>query len=399
MRIAIYHNLPSGGGKRSLLEMVKRLAGRHEIDVYTLSSAEHNFCDLRPLAAKHRVWPFKPARLLRSPFGRLNQLIYLWDMLRLDRLDQRIGREIDTSGYDVAFIHHCRYRQSPAILRFLQTPSVYYCQEPPRWIYDPPAQRPYLVSPWERPWHMRVDPLPKLYRKALQDRDAQNVRLARVVMVNSYHSKEQVWRVYGKEPLVCYLGVDTNVFRPMPVQREPRILSVGATSPIKGYDLLIQGLGRLPAAERLPLVIISNSGFAAEENYLHRLAERAGVQMEIVPLVTDSRSMAEWYSRSLLTGYTPMLEPLGLVALESMACGTPVLGVCEGGVRETVVDGVTGRLVDRDPDAVAQGLHDMLRQPELLTGMGIRARAVVSEKWSWEESVARIECHLEKATH
>ncbi len=55
MKLAIYHNLPSGGGKRALYEMTKRLAVRHTVDVYAPSTAEHSFCDVRPLVRKHNV--------------------------------------------------------------------------------------------------------------------------------------------------------------------------------------------------------------------------------------------------------------------------------------------------------------------------------------------------------
>lgn len=73
MNIAIYHNLPSGGGKRALHEMTRRLAERHALDVYTLSCAEHDFGDLRPYAKKYIVYPFQALPLVRRPFGRLNQ--------------------------------------------------------------------------------------------------------------------------------------------------------------------------------------------------------------------------------------------------------------------------------------------------------------------------------------
>lgn len=84
MKIAVYHNLPSGGGKRALFEMTRRLAEQHTVDVYTLSTAEHEFCDLRPSVARHEIWPFQPLPLARRPFGRLNQGIRSADLRRLE---------------------------------------------------------------------------------------------------------------------------------------------------------------------------------------------------------------------------------------------------------------------------------------------------------------------------
>ena len=132
MKIAVYHNLPSGGGKRALYELTMRLANSHEIDVYTLTCAEHEFCDLRPYCRHHHVYPFLPLPLARRPFGRLNQGIRAVDLLRLRRVQRYIARDVDRRRYDVVFVHNCQYGQAPTLLRFLRTPSVYYCQEPPR---------------------------------------------------------------------------------------------------------------------------------------------------------------------------------------------------------------------------------------------------------------------------
>jgi len=398
MRIAVYHNLPSGGAKRSLFEMVRGLADKHEIDVYTLSCAEHEFADIRPFVNRYLITPFTPQGLLGSPFGRLNQLIYLADLLRLDRTDKRLAGEIEKDAYDVVFVHHCRYRQSPAIMRYLETPTVYYCQEPPRKIYDPSISRPYEGSDGFKKRLDRLDPLPRLYMGTLRRRDWLNVQSSAMILVNSYHSRENVWRVYGKEPTVCYLGVDLQEFQPISCSRENMVLSVGTVNPIKGHDLLIQAIGRLPDRNRPSLVIISNFSDGRERAYLEQLADQHKVCLQIKPIINDSSELATWYSRARVTGYTPVLEPLGLVSLESMACGTPLVGVREGGVRETVVDGVTGRLADRDPAAVAEALNDLLSHPAKAAEMGRQGRAWVEQQWSWLHTVNKVEQALEQVT-
>ncbi len=390
MRIAIYHNLPSGGAKRSLYEMTRYLSQSHKIDAYSLSCAEHNFADLRSLVGNYLVFPFSTLPKFRSPFGRLNQLIYLLDLLRLDLMDRSLANKIDNEKYDVVFVHHCRYRQSPGVLRFLRTPTIYYCQEPPRWIYDPPIPRPDLSTRSHRTWYKHIDPLPSLYRYAVRRLDKLNVQGSSRILVNSHHSQENVWRIYGKYPSVCYLGVDTNEFTHVLCQREPIILSVGTINPVKGYDLLIMGIARLPENSRPKLVIISNQSDPQEKVFLERLAENNHVNMQIMPIISDSHELAVWYSRAQITGYTPVLEPLGLVPLESMACETPVVGIREGGVRETVIDGYNGILVDRDPDALADGLSDLLSEPQKALDMGQRGRNWVSQNWTWEKCGEKI---------
>lgn len=394
MRIAIYHNLPSGGAKRSLFEFTRRLVQQHQVDVYTLSCAEHDFADIRPFVSNHFVSPFKSTRLFKRPLGRLNQLSYLNDLFRLDRVDKSIAAQIDKANYDVVFVHHCRYRQSPGLLRYLDTPSVYYCQEPPRKIYDPPIPRTYEADSSTAKGLDRFDPLPAIYLNTLKRVDKINVAKCKTILVNSHHSHENVWRVYKKRPEVCYLGVDTEEFKPIPSAKENFILAVGTLNPIKGYDLLVKGVSRLPAQSRPAVVIISNFADSREKSYLDRLAGDLGVQLSVKPIINEPRELAAWYSRAAATGYTPVLEPLGLVALESMACETAVVGVREGGVRETVLDGITGVLVERDPDDLANGLRYLLSDSGRAAEMGRQGRAWVQENWTWERSVSKVEAAL-----
>jgi glycosyltransferase involved in cell wall biosynthesis len=70
-----------------------------------------------------------------------------------------------------------------------------------------------------------------------------------------------------------------------------------------------------------------------------------------------------------------------------MACGTPGLGVREGGVRETVVERVNGRLVERDEAGFARVLQEMLADPSGLQELGRQAREYVSREWTWGNSV------------
>ncbi|NLG27304.1 MAG: glycosyltransferase family 1 protein, partial [Chloroflexi bacterium] len=106
--------------------------------------------------------------------------------------------------------------------------------------------------------------------------------------------------------------------------------------------------------------------------------------------------LVKLYNRALLTVYAPVMEPFGLVAVESMACGTPVLGVREAGLRETIVDGIAGVLVDRDPVAFAQALCALLRDPLHRQQMGAAASAYVRERWTWAQTDARLEQVLQQ---
>ncbi len=394
MNIAVYHNLPSGGGKRALYEMARRLGERHTLDVYTLSTADHDFCDLRAHTGAHKVFPFVPLPLVRSPIGRLNQGIRAVDLLRLRRTHYHIAQLIDAGGYDCVFVNPCRYGQSPSLLQFVRTPAVYYCHEPPRLIHEPPVPRPYSeFSKMQRVGNL-FDPLPKLYQRTLGRLDYINVRAASRVLVNSHYSRETLYRTYGTFANVVYLGVDTKLFRPRGSSSEGFLLSVGALNPHKGFDFLIHSLALLGISSRPPLVIVSNFQDVRERRFLEELAAEKSVSVTFKTLVSDEE-LVRLYNQAQLTLYAPVMEPFGFVPLESMACGTPVVAVREAGVRETVLDTVTGVLLERVPRMMAAAIQHLLDHPALSTEYGANALRAIRAHWTWDKTVATLEEFLQ----
>ncbi len=398
MRIAIYHNLPSGGAKRTLGESVERLSGFHEIDVYTLGCADHQFADIRGMVSKHAIFHFNPTPLVRSPFGRINQAIRLFDLLRLKRLNQKIANIIEHGKYDVVFVQPCMFEGSPSLLKYVsQTPSVFYCHETLRILYEKMPSRPYdsLDSPLHRLLNM-IDPLSGLYRGYLQREDRLNVRSAQVVLANSYYSRDAIAAAYGVKPKVSYHGVDTNLFRPNNLDRESWVLSVGSITPLKGFDFLIRTLAHIHYEQRPTLKIVSNFSNPPEYEYLSQLARDLSVSIEIILGVSDEE-LVRLYNKAALTVYAPIKEPFGLIALESMACSTPIVAVDEGGLRESVVPNSVGLLVERDEEEFAHAISFLLQHPELCSGYGINGRKEVERKWTWQRAVDSLERTLFEA--
>jgi glycosyltransferase involved in cell wall biosynthesis len=393
VRIALYHNLPSGGGKRALYEMARRLAARHTLDVYTLSCAEHEFCDVRPFAQQQFVTDFQPLPLARRPFGRVNQGVRALNLRRVQRCQQRVAQQIDAGGYDVVFAHNCQFVQSPGVLTYLRTPSVYYCGEPPRLIYEPRIPRPYnTLTTLQRTINV-FDPFPGLYRATLRRLDRRNTLAATCVLANSAYSREIIYRIYGLSARIGYLGVDTDLFRPLTLPHENIVVSVGMVNPQKGFDFLIRGLARLNAGQRPTLVIVCNNADPRELAYLAALADEQQVTVEYRRLIPDEE-LVRLYNRARCTVYTPVMEPFGFVPLESMACGTPVIGIREAGVRESVIDGETGVLVERDPDQLAAALGALLDRETEADRLGQNGRQHALTHWTWDTAIATIERHL-----
>jgi D-inositol-3-phosphate glycosyltransferase len=178
-------------------------------------------------------------------------------------------------------------------------------------------------------------------------------------------------------------GVDLDLFSPGPrgVARKELdlpddafvLLFVGRIQPLKAPDVLLRAAARLverdPALrERLVVAVVggpSGSGLARPES-LQRLAAELGLLdcVRFVPPVPQEE-LPHWYRAADLTVVPSYSESFGLVAVESQACGTPVVAAAVGGLCTAVADGVSGVLIDgHDPRQYADVLGDLARDPE-----------------------------------
>ena len=408
MRIACYHNLPSGGAKRVLVEHCRGLREAvHEVVVYEPTTAESDFCDMLKVASRVVRVPFTWKSLppssgpLGIPLSLLNAAFLYPSYRRLSAMQARLAEEIDAAGYDLLYVHHDRYETAPTLLRYARTPTVYFCQEPARRVFEAPlvegrqrAERP--VSAGSLWWRAVLGkPLVDQHVRYRQLNEQINTRAATMVLANSSYSCESILRAHGRVARRCTLGVDTGLFSPDPEGREraPYVLSVGAFYVQKGFRFLIRALAEAPAERRPRLVLAGDRARAEEVTALQELAAQLGVDLTVHVRLTDEL-LCDLYRRARLFLYAPYLEPLGLTALEAMACGTPVLGVREGGVRETVVEGVSGRLAEHEEKLFAEALVEMLGDVEALQAMGRTAREYVCEKWTWGKSVEHLLSHF-----
>ncbi len=215
MRIALYHNAPSGGAKRAIYEWTRRLVATHTVDCYTLSSADHDFCDIRALVRRSIMTEFQPSSMFESPWGRLNQGRRWHDLQRLDRLNRQIAAEIDEQDYDVVFAHTCRFTLIPSLLRYLRTPNIYYLHEPFGDRFRRPISRPYDRPKGWRHTVDRLDPLIRLHYGTLYAGQRKSAENAQRLLANSKFTQAQMAATYQLFALVCHLGVATDVFRPL----------------------------------------------------------------------------------------------------------------------------------------------------------------------------------------
>lgn len=394
MRIAVYHNQPSGGARRALHELGKQLSQRHEVDVYTLETADEAFLSSKDFANDYYVHSFRRRQPIRLGFY-LNELRQFLDLGDLEGVCRAIAAEIDAQQYDVVFVDACRFTQAPSVLPLLATPTAYYCHEPPRRFIDPDC-RPEAApaSLYDRARYVWHGPARALYDRRTAALDKRNVAHANVVLTNSEHNRATIQSYYNRDAVVCRLGVDSDRFVPADGANTDYVLSVGALEPHKGFDFLVRSLGKCPKEIRPRLIIVGNTDEANVSGQLRRLAVETGVELEIFVRISDEKLLS-LYQNARTFVYSPHSEPFGLAVLEAMACGIPVVAVNEGGPRESVIDGVTGLLAPRNEVAFADSIVRILADDGFARRLGVAARQIVTTEWTWAAASQRVEAELE----
>ncbi|WP_431919603.1 glycosyltransferase [Micromonospora wenchangensis] len=194
-------------------------------------------------------------------------------------------------------------------------------------------------------------------------------------------------------------GVNLDTFAPLgpAVDRDadrPRVLTVGRLVERKGFQTVIRAMALVPDAE---CVVVGGppAGLLETDPYARRLRALAGTcgvadRVRLVGAV-PREEMGRWYRSADVLVAAPWYEPFGLTPLEAMACGVPVVGTAVGGIRDTVVDGVTGDLVPaRDPQALGVALAGLLGDPARRYGYATAALQRARRSYSWATAADRL---------
>jgi D-inositol-3-phosphate glycosyltransferase len=210
--------------------------------------------------------------------------------------------------------------------------------------------------------------------------------------------REHMVCLYGAEPgkvRVIPAGVDTSLFYPrereavrkllgLPGDDTPILLFVGRIERLKGIDTLLESVAvvsRTCSGRDLKVLIVGGGGQTEDENAeLKRVIElhrdlNLEEQVEFVGS-KPQEMLPLYYSAADVTIMPSHYESFGLVAVESMASGTPVIASNVGGLSFTVVDGETGFLVEQENHfQLAERVHTLLKNSELRERMGEQAHA------------------------
>ncbi|TMQ94413.1 glycosyltransferase family 1 protein [Actinomadura soli] len=197
--------------------------------------------------------------------------------------------------------------------------------------------------------------------------------------------------VPGDRVHVVPYGVDLGLFTPEDRtagrRGRHRLVVVSRLVERKGVDTAIRALAHLPDAE---LAVAGGPGGEPEIRRLRAVARHAGVAGRVEFLGRLARAEVPALLRSAALVVTlPWYEPFGMVPLEAMACGVPVVASAVGGHLDTVADGVTGVLVPpRDPDSAARAIRALLDDPAKRAAMGFAGLERARDRHAWSRVAA-----------
>jgi polysaccharide biosynthesis protein PelF len=195
--------------------------------------------------------------------------------------------------------------------------------------------------------------------------------------VCGYNTRWETWAgVHPDRIRVIYNGVDPQRFQPAPrpPAPSPTIVNVGLVYPLKGQLELIEAAAIV--RERIPNVRVLLYGSTSDEDYFQECRARVET-LGLERTVTFAGSTTQpWtaYQQATVVAMSSISEAFPYAVIEAMLCGAPIVATDTGGVSEALGD--TGIVVPpREPRKMAEGLLDLLRDPERCRSLGPRARA------------------------
>ncbi len=360
--VAIVHpDLSAYGGAQKLtLQLAEALSRSHHVTVYTsrFSSGKWSFLKLPqvvevPLAKKMMKLPFYP---------------------------------LAATALQAAIREHQVYNlhSFPSYLISLH-PSVWYCHEPPRELYD--LSREYAAR------SRLPSPMSRIVLSALRAYDRAKALRVDAIASNSKFTRQYIRLAYGRDSMVVYPGVKLSAYKPREPE-SPLLLSVSRLIYHKNIHLVIESMKLI--AKRIPEARLLIVGEGPERSRLISLIRALGLEASVRITTLDERALIEAYSEAYCLIYVPHREPFGLAVLEAMASSKPVVASREGGVRELVEDGRTGYLVSKSPAAIAWRAISLLKSREKAAEMG-RLGLLRAHSFTLEKTASELSALLEEA--
>jgi D-inositol-3-phosphate glycosyltransferase len=275
----------------------------------------------------------------------------------------------------------------------------------------------YLREKWQLPYVAMYHTLGAVKNKIGKGENESELRIAsekdtikdcQRIIVATETEKQDLVRHYGASPAkvgVVSCGVNMDLFHPvdkaiarqsLDLHDEKVLLFVGRIDPLKGIEQLIKTVPLLKSNDSLRLLIVGgDENSRAELDELQRLTNKLhiGESVNFQGMVKQEQ-LPFYYSAADVCVVPSYYESFGLVALESLACGTPVVAADVGDLKNIIRQGETGYVVeDNSPEKLTAGIETLLSNPQLDAESTLSIRASVS-RYDWSEIARKIAAEM-----
>ena len=334
MKVALVHDyLKEYGGAERVLKVLTEMYPRAPI--YTAFRVRGSTADKE----------FRNKKIVESLLAPLLKIWKFYSPLRF--LAPWVWRSFDLSDYDLV-ITSCSWYVTRGFRVGPKTKVVAYCHTPPRWLYG------YETSVgFTKYWPVKV--YSTIVGHFIRMYDFKVAQPIKYWVTNSKNVAARIKKFYRKDAVVIYPPVEVasimNNVSSIKYEKENYFLIVSRLVGAKGLEETAKVFKNLP----YKLKIVGEAhGFSDVEKRLKRLA---GGNIELVGRVSDD-NLYDYYTRA--KGFIALArdEDFGMTPVEAQAAGTPVIAFNGGGFRETVIEGVTGILInDTDEKTISEAIN------------------------------------------
>ncbi|HEV7404011.1 MAG TPA: glycosyltransferase family 4 protein [Chthoniobacteraceae bacterium] len=344
-RIAIVHDwLPLYGGAERVLEQMLQVFP--QADLFSM-------IDLIPPEARGFLLnkPVRTSFIQRLPFARKHYRSYLALMpLAVEQFDLR--------GYDLVISNS--YAVAKGVLTGPDQLHICYCCSPIRYAWDMQAQ--YLEEGGLTSGLKGM--IAKTVLHYIRLWDSRTAAGVNHFLTLSRYIGRRIKKTYGRESTVIYPPVDIDKFQ-VGGSKEDFYFTASRMVPYKRIDLIVEAFSRMPGRR---LIVLGDGPEMA------KVRSKAGPNVQLLGY-QDDEVMRDHMQRARAFVFAAE-EDFGIVPVEAQACGTPVIAYGKGGVRETVLAGVTGVFFDEQTvEAVVRVVEEFEGKPGGFDAAKVRANA------------------------
>lgn len=311
--MSIYENLPSGGARTLYLSNLKSFKKS-----FTISHISD-----------------------RSDTSSINNIFQYLYYVYFKQFRIRMKNSEIIANSKIFISYHSWLSKSTILLRQKLVPEIYVCHEPPREFYDIQYMHMFNLK----------EIIVNVLRYGIKIIDKLNISYNNKLLIisNSKYSKKIIDKIYGVSSKVIYPGIKLSEFGQLQSlkNRENIILSVGSINKIKNQVSILQIISKLDIKVKYKVVFAGNGGDDKYIKSLIKIAHKSKIKLEIYKNISHA-SLISLYKRSKLFVYTPINEPFGIVILEAMRAGLPIIANVSGGGYTEVFNKFSGKLLALD---------------------------------------------------